>query len=37
MAALATRWDDDWGDWLVRMIEPFYVEFPWLRMLYLEL
>ncbi|EEQ34510.1 hypothetical protein McanMca71_002511 [Microsporum canis] len=37
MAALATRWDDDWGDWLVRTIEPFDAEFPWLRMLYLEL
>ncbi|EGE00899.1 hypothetical protein TESG_08194 [Trichophyton tonsurans CBS 112818] len=37
MAALATRWDDDWGVWLVRTIEPFDVEFPWLQMLYLEL
>ena len=37
MAVFATRWDDDWDEYVAQVLEPFNAEFPWLRMLYLEL
>lgn len=37
MAALSTRWDDDWGGYLVKVLEPFDCELPWVQMLFLEL
>ncbi|KAL2006017.1 hypothetical protein VTN00DRAFT_9671 [Thermoascus crustaceus] len=37
MAMFTTRWDDDWDEWVVKILEPFDVEFPWLRMLYWDL
>ncbi|OJD16941.1 hypothetical protein AJ78_02923 [Emergomyces pasteurianus Ep9510] len=36
-AMSAIRWDDDWGAWVAKILQPFNAEFPWLYMLYLEL
>ncbi|KAK2807023.1 hypothetical protein FQN50_005597 [Emmonsiellopsis sp. PD_5] len=33
----ASRWDDDWDEWVAKILQPFDAEFPWLKMLYLDL
>jgi hypothetical protein len=37
MATCSTRWDDDWDAWVPKVLEPFDAEYPWLKMLYLDL
>ncbi|EDN06042.1 predicted protein [Histoplasma mississippiense (nom. inval.)] len=37
LAVCALRWDDDWGLWIEKMLDPFIPEVPWLQMLCLEL
>lgn len=37
IAISTTRWDDDWDKWVVKILEPFDVKFPWLRMPYWDL
>ncbi|TPX25060.1 hypothetical protein DIZ76_010509 [Coccidioides immitis] len=33
VAMCASRWDDDWDEWVAKILQPFNAEFPWLRML----
>lgn len=37
VAMCATKWDDDWDECAAKILQPFHAEFPWLKMLYLEL
>ncbi|OAT04569.1 phosphotransferase enzyme family protein [Blastomyces gilchristii SLH14081] len=37
LAVCALRWDDDWGLWIEKMLDPFIAEVSWLQMLRLEL
>ncbi|KMP00024.1 hypothetical protein CIHG_10104 [Coccidioides immitis H538.4] len=33
IAMCASRWDDDWDEWVAKILQPFDAEFPWLKML----
>ncbi|KKZ64204.1 hypothetical protein EMCG_01489 [[Emmonsia] crescens] len=37
IAMCASRWDDDWDEWIAKILQPFDAQFPWLKMLYLDL
>ncbi|EEQ88985.1 phosphotransferase enzyme family protein [Blastomyces dermatitidis ER-3] len=37
LAVCALHWDDDWGLWIEKMLDPFIAEVSWLQMLRLEL
>jgi hypothetical protein len=37
LAVCALRWDDDWGLWIEKILDPFVSEVSWLQMLRLEL
>ena len=37
MAMISHPFRDDWYEWLGKILEPFYVEYPYLNMLFLEL
>jgi hypothetical protein len=37
LAVCALRWDDDWGLWIQKILEPYVPEASWLQMLRLEL
>jgi hypothetical protein len=31
------RWDDDWHIWVGKGLGPYFVEYPWFSMVFLEL
>lgn len=37
MAMSAYHYRDDWDKWLVRILKPFHTEYPYLRMMYLDI
>lgn len=34
---LSGAFADDWNEWFYKVLEPFYAEYPYLKMLQLEL